>query len=74
MNSLASEHLMQELRDRLKQEDKCVFLDRNTYCEMAISNRSLVRADQPEAGVRGVMEPATGCRFLIEDEKLFCGP
>jgi hypothetical protein len=71
MNSTVSERLMQELRDRLKSEAKCVFLDRHAYCEMAISNRNLVRADQPEAGLRGVMEPATGRCFLIEDEKLF---
>ncbi len=73
MNSLKSKFDIAELRKRLKHEDKCVFLDRSSYCELAISNRLLVRADWPEAAIRGMMEPDTGRRFLIEDEKLFVG-
>jgi hypothetical protein len=64
---------VQELRERLKNEENCVFLDRDAYSKLAISNRDLVRADTPEARVRGVMEPATGQFWLIEDEKLFAG-
>jgi hypothetical protein len=61
------------LRRQVLENDDCVLLTRHDYCNLAISNRILERRDEPAARLHGVFEPATGTRFLIEDEKLYSG-
>ena len=49
----------------------CRFIDREEYCRLAISNRILVRWDDPENAIRGLFDPATGIRYAIAEGNLF---
>jgi hypothetical protein len=40
------------------------------FVELAISNRRLLRCDQPADGVRGLHDPETGERYWIKQEYL----
>ncbi len=50
---------------------ECEFVDRNEYCRLLVSRQQFVRVDYAAANVRGLMDRATGRRFLIEEERLF---
>jgi len=47
------------------------FIDAYEFRRLAISTRQLVRADDPESGLRGLQDVETGERFVTEEEKLF---
>lgn len=49
----------------------CIFVDRDEYCELAISNQSLIRWDDPANCIRGLFDPATGIRYAIAEGNLF---
>ena len=52
-------------------DDLHVFVDRDEFYRLLTSRRHLIPADDPAANLRGVLEPETGRRFLIEQERLF---
>jgi len=58
-------------RQILKAQENWIFVDAYEFRKLAISNRKLVRADAPEAGLRGLQDTDTGERFVTEEEKLF---
>jgi hypothetical protein len=37
---------------------------------LATSRQKLLRADEPRLGVRGLVDPKTGNRYLIEESRL----
>lgn len=47
------------------------FVQREEFCRLLLSTRRLVRSDEPDINVRGLLDTETGDRFLIEQEKLF---
>jgi len=47
------------------------FVDREEYVQLAISNKNLVRWDDPENDTRGLFDPATGIRYAIAESLLF---
>ena len=71
MQSVDSTASIGEIREKLKSLPECVFLERDEYSKLAISNRRLVRFDEPLASLHGVLDPSTGFRYLIESEKLY---
>jgi hypothetical protein len=72
MQALAASGL-EEQRRKLRLRANCRFVDRREFCELLVSNRKLLRVDDIHAEVHGLLEPATGERYLIESEKLFSG-
>lgn len=59
------------IRDKLRTQMDVRFVDREAFCQLLVSRLSLSRCDIPSARVRGVFNPATGHRYLIEEELLF---
>jgi hypothetical protein len=45
-----------------------IFVKRDEFCEMLVSFRKMVRADEP--AYRGLLDLETGKRFLVEREEL----
>ena len=41
------------------------------YCRLAISHRKLLRADDKENGLRGLLDPEEGVCYMISEQKLF---
>lgn len=54
------------------------WLDPEEYLEMAISARKMMRCDEPDQGILGLVDLATGQRYLIREEQALrsdlCGP
>lgn len=62
-----------EMFERQVQPAVCknaTFLKPPEFVSLAISRRKLVRADEPGSTVRGLFEPDTGNRYLIEAARL----
>ncbi len=47
------------------------YVQREEFCRLLLSTRRMVRSDEPDRNVRGLLDTETGKRFLIEQEKLF---
>jgi len=47
------------------------YVQREEFCRLLLSTRRMVRSDEPDLNVRGLLDMETGTRFLIEQEKLF---
>jgi hypothetical protein len=60
-----------EQRRNLLNQAKCSLIDPDEYCLLAVSSRRLVRADEPKAELRGLLDPVTNERFFTEEERLF---
>jgi hypothetical protein len=58
-------------RQRLRLRPELQFVEREEFSTLLISRRTLVRENDGGAGLRGLFEPATGRRFMVEEEKLF---
>jgi hypothetical protein len=58
-------------RDELRTQANWAFVNVYEFRRLAVSNRRLIRADAPEAALRGLLDEATGMRFVIEEENLF---
>lgn len=50
-----------------------MFLSSRQFVSLAISRRKLLRSDESGATVRGLLDPETGKRYLIEAKELTCG-
>lgn len=46
------------------------WIEPDEYFALALSNRRLLRCDQPSAGVRGLHDPESGERYLIREEEV----
>lgn len=46
------------------------WIEPDEYFALALSNRRLLRCDQPGDGVRGLHDPETGERYLIREENV----
>jgi hypothetical protein len=58
-------------REQFRSDATCIFVDPFEFRRLAVSMRRLVRADAPEAGLKGLLDEATGERYVTEEEKLF---
>jgi hypothetical protein len=58
-------------RQILRTQENLIFVDAYEFRRLAISTRKLVRADAPDAGLRGLQDVETGERFVTEEENLF---
>ena len=58
-------------RDELRSREDVRFVDRDEFCQLLVSRLLLSRCDIPSVRIRGVLNPATGYRYLIEEELLF---
>ena len=65
------ETALNDLRNQLRTRPGCKFVDLAEYCQLLVSRQKLVRADEPAANVRGLMDLSSGARFLIAEETLF---
>jgi hypothetical protein len=68
-----STHTIEETIVRFAEPTTCktpTFLNPPEFVSLAISRRKLVRSDEPGSTVRGLFEPATGNRYLIEAAQL----
>lgn len=61
-------------RHELRIQKNCRFVSPSEFLEYATSRHHLLRSDDREAGIHGLLDPETGTRFLIEEEKLFSHP
>ena len=60
-----------ECRRNLMTQSTCTFVGPDEFQILAVSNRRLWRSNDPAAGVRGLLDPETGKRYVTEEEKLF---
>jgi hypothetical protein len=49
----------------------CLFVGAQEYCELAVSQRRLIRCDDKARGMRGLQDLETGERFLVAEADLF---
>jgi hypothetical protein len=61
----------EERRHGLRKAAHCRFVERDEYCRLLVSFTKFVRSDEIAVGVRGLLDPRTHFRLLIEEEKLF---
>ncbi|MGD9853841.1 MAG: hypothetical protein AB7U20_02725 [Planctomycetaceae bacterium] len=61
----------QERRQQLFIQDNCQFVEPCEFLDYATSRHHLLRSNELEAGIHGLLDPETGMRFLVEEEKLF---
>jgi len=75
MSVMATQHweqpTMRAERQQLRDRANWRFVDAYEFQELAVSARRLLRADQPAAGLRGLLDPETGTYFVTEEENLF---
>ena len=62
---------MRAERQQLRAQANWTFVDAYEFRALAVSTRRLLRADEPAAGLRGLLDPETGTHFVTEEEKLF---
>lgn len=65
-----AETRLDRLRAELRGRPPVTFVEPDEYCQLATANRQLIRSDEPAAGIRGILDPESGMRFFIEEEKL----
>jgi len=58
-------------RRAMRERSEFTFVQREEFCRLLLSTRRMVRSDEPDLRVRGLLDTETGTRFLIEQEKLF---
>jgi len=49
---------------------KSRLVDPEEFCRLVVSMRSLRRCDDPQTGMRGLEDEATGETFVVEDSRL----
>lgn len=62
---------MDERRRAMRERSEFTFVQRDEFCRLLLSYKRMVRSDEPDVHVRGLLDTETGTRFLIEQEKLF---
>ena len=62
---------IQARRQKKRTEPNHQFVDPYEFQSLAVSTRRLVRADDPAAGLRGLLDIDTGTCFVTEEERLF---
>jgi hypothetical protein len=62
-----------ERRSDLRQRPGSVFVHRDEFCQLLLSSRKLIRADEPGGRIRGLLDVESGKRYLIEQDKLLAG-
>ena len=66
--------LTESIDDRrrvIRESANSTFVPREEFCRLLLSTRRMVRSDERELHVCGLLDMETGTRFLIEQEKLF---
>jgi hypothetical protein len=61
---------IQGYRQQLGSQGNARFIEPDDFLARATSRQNLLRVDDSAAGVHGLLDPATGDRFYVEDEKL----
>lgn len=46
------------------------FVDPDEFCMLLISNRLLLRSDDVERGIRGLVDPSDGKRYVVAESAL----
>jgi hypothetical protein len=62
---------MRQERQQLRSQANWTFVNAYEFRSLAVSARRLLRADEPAAGLRGLLDPETGTHFVTEEENLF---
>jgi hypothetical protein len=57
-------------RQRLNALRNAQFIDPDDFLARATSRQTLLRVDDAAAAVHGLLDPATGDRYYVENEKL----
>jgi hypothetical protein len=68
---MAPKDLIQAERRSLRDRGGATFVRRDEFCQLLLGWNKLVRADEPEFNVCGLLDLTTGTRFLIDREELF---
>jgi hypothetical protein len=58
-------------RRAMRDRAEFTYVQREEFCRLLLSTRRMVRSDEPDLNVRGLLDTETGARFLIQQEKLF---
>lgn len=59
-----------EQRRLLRERAGCRFVESEEFCNLLLGFKKLIRADEMDIKIRGLLDVETGTRFLIEQEKL----
>ncbi len=70
-NLMQAEPLPPRPRGPLRDHGRATFVRRDEFCQLLLSWNKLVRADEPEVNICGLLDLTTGARFLIDREELF---
>ena len=72
MGSLgSSSSTIKRRREDLRSRPGCKFIEASEFVRLAVSPQPLIRSDEPNAYLKGLLDTKTGTRFLAEEEKLF---
>lgn len=69
-NNISPPKTFQQTYHTLRDSPDCRFVGPREYCKLLISTKHLERCDEQMLGIRGVFDPQSGTRFLIEEEEL----
>ena len=61
---------LQERRRALREQPGLTFVHRDEFCELLLSFKRMIRSDEPDVNVRGLLDVESGIRYLIEQERL----
>jgi hypothetical protein len=59
------------LRQGLQDQDNIRFVNKQEFRQLLVSFRRLVRSNVADARLHGLQDPASGMRYVIEEEELF---
>lgn len=54
----------------LSNDSNCRYVDRDEFCRLLLGFSQMDRVDDPESGLRGLRDAATGMLYVIEHDKL----
>ncbi|HVT28160.1 MAG TPA: hypothetical protein VHE81_09100 [Lacipirellulaceae bacterium] len=69
--AVSRDEALSERRKLLRERPDHTFVRRDEFCRLLLSNKKLVRSDEPGVRLRGLLDLESGERYLIEQEELF---
>jgi hypothetical protein len=69
--AVSRDEALSERRRALRERPDLKFVHRDEFCKLLLSNKKLIRSDEPAVCLRGLLDVESGERYLIEQEELF---
>jgi hypothetical protein len=71
--AITRDEILHKQRRALHEGPGVIFVYREEFCQLLLSFRKLIRANEPAVRLRGLLDVKSGNRYLIAQEELFVG-